>query len=85
MNAIIKENKSLKNNVPEMELKIKSLEKEKQKNNLVFFGVGEIGKSERELDHIKDTTEELGVQMNCQEISNVYRVGKKTENKTDQS
>lgn len=82
INAIIEENKLLTNKVSELELKIKSLEREKRKNNLVFFGVEEIGKSERELvDYIKDTIEELGVQMNSQEISNIYRIGRKTENK----
>ncbi|KAF9405846.1 hypothetical protein HW555_000170 [Spodoptera exigua] len=82
MNAIMEENKLLKNKVLELELKIKSLEREKRKNNLVFFGVEEIGKTERELvDYIKDTIEESGVQMNSQEISNIYRIGKQAENK----
>lgn len=83
MSEIIEENKFLRNKVSELELKIKSLEREKRKNNLVFFGVEEIGKSEHELvDYIKETIEELGVQMNSNEISNVYRIGKKAENKT---
>ncbi|KAH9645453.1 hypothetical protein HF086_008799 [Spodoptera exigua] len=82
MNVIMEENKLLKNKVLELELKIKSLEREKRKNNLVFFGVEEIGKTERELvDYIKDTIEESGVQMNSQEISNIYRIGKQAENK----
>lgn len=82
LNAIIEENKYLKNKVSELELKLKSLEREKRKNNLVFFGVEEVGKSERELvDYIKETIEETGVQIYSQEISNVYRIGKKSDNK----
>lgn len=82
LNGIIEENKFLKNKVQELELKLKSSEREKRKNNLVFFGVEEIGKSEVELvDHIKDTIEESGVQLNSQEISNVYRIGRRMENK----
>lgn len=82
MNAIIEENKYLKNKVTQLELKIKSLESEKRKNNLVFFGVEEKGKNETELiDYIKDTVEDTGVHMNSQEISQVYRIGRKTENR----
>lgn len=80
--TIIEENKFLKNKVSELELKIKFLEREKRKNNLVFFGADEIGKSELELvEYIKNTIEELGVPMNRQEISNIYRIGKQTNNK----
>lgn len=82
LKGIIEENKILKNKEEEMELKLKSLEKEKRKNNLVLYGVEEIGKSERELlDYIKDAIEESGVPMNSQEISNVYRIGRISENK----
>ncbi|KAG6460115.1 hypothetical protein O3G_MSEX011784 [Manduca sexta] len=82
LNTIIEENKLLKTKVSELEAKVKWLEREKRKNNLVFFGVEEVGKSERELvDYIKETIEESGVQIYSQEISNVYRIGKKSENK----
>lgn len=83
MNTIIEENNYLKNKISELETKIKSLETAKRKNNLVFFGVEEEGKTETELvDHIKDIVEDTGVQMNSQEISNLYRIGKKTENRS---
>ncbi|CAH2083584.1 unnamed protein product [Euphydryas editha] len=82
LNTIIEENKFLKNKVSELEMKIKFLEREKRKNNLVFFGVEEMGKSEFELvDYLKDTIEETGIQIYSSEISNVYRIGKKSENK----
>lgn len=82
MNTIIEENKYLKSKISELETKIKSLETVKRKNNLVFFGVEEEGKTETELvDHIKETVEGTGVQMNIQEISNLYRIGRKTENR----
>lgn len=83
MNTIIEENNYLKNKISELETKIKWLETAKRKNNLVFFEVEEEGKTETELvDHIKDIVEDTGVQMNSQEISNLYRIGKKTENRS---
>ena len=82
LNAIMEENKYIINKVLEIESKLKSLEMEKRKNNLVFFGLEEIGKSEWELvDYIKGIIEESGVQIYSQEISNVYKIGKKVENK----
>ncbi|CAH2103652.1 unnamed protein product [Euphydryas editha] len=82
MNTIIEENKYLKNKIEELETKIKSFETAKRKNNLVFFGVEEKGKTETELvDHIKETVESTGVQMYSQEISNLYRIGRRTENR----
>ncbi|CAH2094026.1 unnamed protein product [Euphydryas editha] len=81
MNTIIEENIYLKNKIKELETKIKSLETVKRKNNLVFFGVEEKGKTETELiDFIKETVESTGVQMYSQEISNIYRIGRRTEN-----
>ncbi|KAI8422948.1 hypothetical protein MSG28_014051 [Choristoneura fumiferana] len=82
MNKLMEENKYLKNKMSELESKINLLESEKRKNNLVFFGVEEEGKSETELvDYIKETIEGTGVHINSQEINKVYRIGRKTENR----
>lgn len=82
MNAIIEENKFLKNKVDELENKIKSLNSEKRKNNIVFFGIEEHGKTELELiDYTKKIIEEAGVHIYSEEICNIYRIGKKMVNK----
>ncbi|CAK1595043.1 unnamed protein product [Parnassius mnemosyne] len=77
MKTIIEENNFLKNKVSELEQKLIAVDKEKRKNNLVFFGIEEKGKSEGELvDYIKDLIVDMGVHMDSHEISNVYRIGK---------
>lgn len=82
MKTIIEENNTLKNKVSELEQKLRAVDREKRKNNLVFFGIEEKGKSEGELvDYIKDLINDMGVHLNSQEISNVYRIGKQIENK----
>ncbi|CAK1597606.1 unnamed protein product [Parnassius mnemosyne] len=82
MKTIIEENNFLKNKVSELEQKLKAVDKEKRKNNLVFFGIEEKGKSEGVLvDYIKDLIVDMGVHMDGHEISNVYRIGKQSENK----
>lgn len=82
MKSIMEENTKLKEKVSELEFKLKREEIEKRKNNLVFFGINENIKFEKELvDLIKETIVEMGVHMDSQEISKVYRIGRKTENK----
>lgn len=82
MRTIIEENNNLKSKVSELEQKIKSAEREKRKNNLVFFGVSEKVKSEPELvDYIKEIIVDMGIHMDSHELSNVFRIGKYTENK----
>ncbi|CAG4971201.1 unnamed protein product [Colias eurytheme] len=64
-------------------LKIKSVDKDKRKNNLVFFGIEE-GKTSTEtelVDYIKDIIIEMGVHFEVFEINNIYRIGKKALNK----
>lgn len=73
---IIEENKDLKQKVSKLEQKIDSMEKEKRKNNLIFFGTDEKGKTETELvDYIKETVLETGLYLDSHEISNIYRIG----------
>ncbi|CAH2101061.1 unnamed protein product [Euphydryas editha] len=58
-------------------------EREKTKFKLVFFGVEDNGKLEAELvDYLKDTVIETGIHLDSQEISNIYRIGKKKMLKT---
>lgn len=80
--TILEENAQLKDKIFTLEKKLNTMEKEKRKFNLVFFGIEEAGKSEAELvDHIKETVIESGTNLNSNEISSVYRIGKKDNNK----
>lgn len=81
MKIVIEENNKLKIKVLELEEKLKTADREKRKSNLVFFGIEEKGKSEGELvDYIKDLIVDMGVHLDSQEISNIYRIGRQTEN-----
>lgn len=82
MKTIIEQNNILLNKVSELERKLKAVEREKRKNNLVFFGLEETGKSEEELvNYIKELISNTGVCLDSHEINSVYRIGKKGENK----
>lgn len=77
LKIITEENTMLKEKITILEQKLKGMEREKRKYNLVFFGITEIEKSEAELvDHVKDIIQESGTHLNSQEISNIYRIGK---------
>lgn len=83
LKAITEENAQLKNKISELELKLKFVDKDKRKNNLVFFGIEE-GKAPTEtelVDYIKDIIIEMGVHFEAHEVNNVYRIGKKELNK----
>lgn len=81
LKTIVEENTQLKAKISSLEQKISVMDKEKRKYNLVFFGLQEAGKSEAELvDYIKETVIETGTPLNSQEISNIYRIGKKDTN-----
>lgn len=74
------ENNDLKTKVNSLEQKITYYEKEKRRNNLVFFGIDGKGKTELELvDCIKEIVVESGTHLDSQEISNVQRIGKQSE------
>ncbi|CAG9793685.1 unnamed protein product [Diatraea saccharalis] len=82
LSGLMEENNVLKNKVTYLEQKLNIAEKEKRKNNLIFFGIQELGKTEIELvDYIKDLIEDAGVHLNSQEISNVQRIGRWTGKK----
>lgn len=79
LKAITEENVQLKNKISELELKLKFIDKDKRKNNLVFFGIEE-GKATTEMElvnYIKDIIIEMGVHFEVFEINNIYRIGKK--------
>lgn len=83
LRTITEENKKHKQKIAELEQKIIVMERENRKNNLVFFGIEEKGKTEAELvDYIKDIIIDAGVQLVSLEITKVYRIGRQTENKT---
>ncbi|KAI8426662.1 hypothetical protein MSG28_014383 [Choristoneura fumiferana] len=76
LKSLVEENNALKIRVADLEQKINYMEKDKRRNNLVFFGIEEKGKSECVLvDHIKDIIIETGVHLDSQEIANVSRIG----------
>ncbi|KAI8435136.1 hypothetical protein MSG28_003513 [Choristoneura fumiferana] len=78
--SIEEENKNLKTRITTLEQKIDYLEKDKRRNNLVFFGIEEKSKSEAELvDYIKEIVEDTGIHLESQEIANVYRIGQRSD------
>lgn len=80
LKMLMEENNALKSRISTLEHKLEYLEKDKRQFNLVFFGVEEKGKNERELgDHIKDAIEDSGVQLDSTEIANVRRIGKQSD------
>ncbi|CAG4910871.1 unnamed protein product [Colias eurytheme] len=76
--AITEENTKLKTKISSLEQKLNTIELEKRKYNLVFFGIEESGKGEAEMvDYIKDIIIETGTYIESHEIKNIYRIGKK--------
>ncbi|XP_045448905.1 craniofacial development protein 2-like [Melitaea cinxia] len=72
LKTITEENNILKNKVSELERKLKSVDREKRKNNLVLFGLEETGKSEGELiDYIKELISDTGVCLDSHEINSI--------------
>ncbi|KAF9799075.1 hypothetical protein SFRURICE_008585 [Spodoptera frugiperda] len=68
------ENTILKTKISTLEQKLANNEREKRKQNLVFFGVQEQEKSELELvDYIKEIVIETGTQLESHEITKVHR------------
>ncbi|XP_068632668.1 uncharacterized protein [Battus philenor] len=79
---LTEENEALKTKVATLEQKLNWIEKDKRKNNLVFYGIDEMGKTENELvNYIKEIIIKTGTHIDSQEISNIYRIGQKVKNK----
>lgn len=82
LKTITEENKRHELKIAELEQKIIAMDREKRKNNLVFFGLEEGGKTEAELvDYIKDIIIDTGVHLVSLEITKVYRIGRQTHDK----
>ncbi|XP_063536006.1 uncharacterized protein LOC134745845 [Cydia strobilella] len=82
LKSLTDENTQLKTKICTLEEKLSFIEREKRKNNLVVFGIEEIGKTEAELvDYVKETIVESGTYLDSQEINNIYRIGKKVSDK----
>lgn len=82
LKSLTEENKALKTKITALEQKLHIIEKDKRRNNLVFYGIDEIGKTENELvDYINEIIIESGTHMSSEEISNIYRIGRKINNK----
>lgn len=82
LSNIVEENNNLKKKITYLEQKLFIVEKDKRKNNLIFFGTHELDKTETELvDYIKELVVDAGVHLNSQEINNVQRTGRWTGNK----
>lgn len=78
MNRLLEENSALKIQVGNLEEKIRLLEITKRKNNIVFYGVEETEKGLCELvQNVKEILEEAGINIECHEITNAYRLGRK--------
>lgn len=82
LSNIMEENNNLKKKVTYLEHKLNMVEKEKRKNNLIFFGTQELDKTETELvDYIKELIVDTGVHLDSQEINSVQRIGRWTGKK----
>lgn len=82
MKTIMEINSALQTKISELESEVKFLKDEKRRNNLVFFGIDEVGKTECELvDCIKDVITESQTHFESKEINKIYRIGKHTNNK----
>ncbi|VVD00461.1 unnamed protein product [Leptidea sinapis] len=78
LESLIEDNTNIKLKITELEQKLHYVDTEKRKNNLVFFGVEEDGKREIDfVEYIKKTIVEAGTPLDCQEISNIYRISAK--------
>lgn len=82
LSNIEEENNKLKEKVTYLEQKLNIVEKDKRKNNLIFFGTQELNKTEAELvEYIKELIVNTGVHLDSQEINSVQRIGRWTAKK----
>lgn len=82
MKIITEENNAMKNKMPLLEQKVNNMEMEKRKNNLIFFGIEDMKRSQGQLvDHIKEIITDMEISLDSHEILKVYRIGEWIKNK----
>lgn len=83
LEPLIKENKDLKNKIEILEKKIEYFEKEKKKNNILYFGLDEKKDSSFELMQRvqKIIKEDLKITLQDSDVSKIHRIGFIKENK----
>lgn len=82
LSILIEENKSLKTEVENLQEKIKYMEEDKKRNNLIFFGVKEEHRGKSQIETIINLVrKEMNIYINPQDINNAYRVGGKSNSK----
>ncbi|CAH2099838.1 unnamed protein product [Euphydryas editha] len=83
LEPLIKENETLKNRIELLEKKIEYFEKEKRKNNILFFGLDEKEDSSVELfEKVQDIfKQDLKITIEANDISKIHRIGITKENK----
>ncbi|CAH2092029.1 unnamed protein product [Euphydryas editha] len=78
LHLFLEENKYLKNEVQRLKEKVKYLDEQNRKNNLLLHGIKETEKNHQELFNlIKQTLKNLDIEIDIYEINNFYRLGKK--------
>lgn len=83
LEPLIEDNKILKNKIQMLEKKIDYLEKEKKRNNILFFGLKEKEKSSTELlQRIQEIFKsDLKIILEANDVSKIHRIGLNKENK----
>lgn len=83
LEPLIEDNKIMKIKIEKLEQKIEYLEREKKKNNILFFGLEEKEKSSLELFQTVQEIikEDLKIILEPNDISNIHRIGIEKENK----
>lgn len=83
LNIVIEENKSLKLQVDNLQTKIKYMETEKKRNNLMFLGFEEKQQTQHELmeDITNLLSRNLKTNLQKHEIAKAYRIGVRKDNK----
>lgn len=80
LQPFLEENKFLKNEVQRLNEKVKYLEEKHRKNNVLIHGIKETEKNHQELySLIKQTLNNLDIEVEICEINNFYRLGNKQE------
>lgn len=83
LEPILKDNKIMKDKIEILEKKIEYLEKEKKKNNILFFGLEEKEHSSSELfqEVQKILKTDLKIILDARDVSKIYRIGPNKQNK----